>query len=160
MSVYPYRDVCFQSRYSVSDSISRLSRSVKNNRFIERLKGGILGTVNPDKVILRNAPRPFRIYVGFLQFNGSFSEKNVATELTGRFEIPKCARVLMNIWLIVSVILFCLPYVFDISEAANVATLTLSVFLLLLWLLMLLLSYQRGKLDIEKISQTIKDAFS
>jgi len=73
--------------------------------------------------------------------------------------VPKCGRVLMNTWFVVTIILLCLPYIFEISEPASAAILTLSVFMIFLWIIMILISYRRGKIDdIEYISREINDA--
>jgi len=51
---------------------------------MERLKGGLFGSVDPNKVLLwhLNPPHP---YSGSIWFRGSFVEKNGHTELSGRF---------------------------------------------------------------------------
>ena len=158
MTIYPHRNASFKSSYTLSESVSRLSSRVKNRRLIRRFEGGIFVTVEPEKVILQHL-HPFRFYAGFLQFSGSFSEKNGAIQLSGRFEVPKCGRVLMNTWLAMSIILLCLPYIFEISEPASTTILTLFVFMMFLWIFMILVSYRRGKIDdIEYISRKINDA--
>ena len=158
MTIYPHRDASFKSSYTLSESVARLFSRVKNRRLIRRLEGGIFGTVEPEKVILQHL-HPLRFYAGVMQFRGTFSERNGSTQLSGRFEVPKCGRVLMNTWFVVTIILLCLPYIFEISEPASAAILTLSVFMIFLWIIIILIIYRRGKIDdIEYISREINDA--
>jgi len=145
MTIYPHRDASFKSSYTLSESVARLFSRVKNRRLIRSL--------------LPQHLHPLRFYAGVMQFRGTFSERNGSTQLSGRFEVPKCGRVLMNTWFVVTIILLCLPYIFEISEPASAAILTLSVFMIFLWIIMILISYRRGKIDdIEYISREINDA--
>lgn len=158
ISVYFHKDVCFKSRYSLSDSVTRLSARVKTNRPMERLKGGLFGSVEPNKVLLwhLNLPRP---YAGMVGLKGSFAGKNGCTELSGRFEIPKSTRVLLNGCLIVSIILLFFPFIYEMSESASVDLLTVPVILLVIWIVSVFFYHRGAIVDIEYISQMIKTAF-
>lgn len=158
MTIYPHRDAFFKSSYTLSESVVRLASRVKDRRLIKRFEGGVFGTVKPEKVILQHF-HPFRLYAGFLRFHGSFSERNGFAELSGKFEIPKCGRVWMNTWFVAALILFCFPFIFEISEYASSAISTLSIFMIFLWIFMIFISYRRGKIDdIEYISREINAA--
>lgn len=111
ISVCFYKDASFKSKHALADSILRLSACVKPNRPIERLKGGLFGSVDPNNVLLwhLNPPHP---YSGSIWFKGSFVEKNGYTELSGRFEIPKPTRVLLNALLVVSILLLLFSYLY------------------------------------------------
>ena len=158
ISVYFHKDAFFKSKHSLADSILRLSACVKPNRPLERLKGGLFGSVDHSKVLLwhLNPPHP---YSGSIWFRGSFVEKNGYTELSGRFETPKPTRFLLNALLIVSILSLLFLYLYEMSESARLDLLILPFVLLVIWVVMVF-CFRRGKtFDIEYISKMIETAF-
>ena len=85
ISLYSSKHVSYESKYSLSDSVARLSDRVKKDNLWNRLTGGILGNVKADKVTLRYF-NPWKILSGGIQFEGSFVGKNGSTLLIGRFQ--------------------------------------------------------------------------
>ena len=158
ISVYFHKDACFKSRHSLADSISRLSGCVKSNRPMERLKGGLFGSVEPNKVLLwhLNPPHP---YSGSIWFRGSFVEKNGYTELSGRFEIPRPTRLLLNAMLIVSFLLLIFSYLYEMNESVRFDLLILPMILLVVWVAMVFCSHRGKTIDIEYISKMMESAF-
>lgn len=167
ISIYPYTDAWFESKYPVSESVSRLSARVKNVRWPFFLawplwEGGVLGTVEPGKVILRHW-KPWRYFTGRIRFKGSFTEKNDSTVLSGRFEFPKYDRVFMTLWFVATIVLFLFPFILNMSESSRVGFFAVPALMLFLWIVSVLWSWRCwhwGKMEIEYISQTIKDVFS
>lgn len=158
MHIYPYKNIQFQSKYTLAESILRLSAHVAKNDIVGRLKGGVLGSVTKDKVFLMHLS-PWRFYAGFLRFKGTFKNEGGVVILCGNFEINK--PILMNAWIVLSILLFISQYIFQISEVASLSLMTLSVLMLLVWIFLLFIGYRRGKIDdIGKISSTITESLS
>jgi hypothetical protein len=149
-SIYLNKYASYGTKHSLSDAVTHVAGRVKKDNWRSRLQGGIFGTVKPDKVILRHF-HPWKLFSGGVQFEGSFTKKNGAAVLEGRFQLPKIARVFMNSWLMVTIFLLC-------YSLTKVELISIPVVMLVLWLGNLFIIRSWGKSDIEYVSQTIIDA--
>ncbi len=89
----------FPSRYSVSESVTRLQRSVRPwYSFSGTLRECAVGSVTPERVrIARRRPfvrNDFRPY-----FAGQFVEENGQVTLVGSFGLSLGTKVFMSFWL-------------------------------------------------------------
>ena len=148
--IYPKKHASFESKYPVSDAIARLSAIVKDDDWRTRLlllQEGILGSVKPERVILRYF-HPWNEVSGWIRFEGSFKEKNSGTVLEGNFCISKHSRVFMNSWLAVIIFLFC-------YSLLKFELMAIPVLMITFWLSTRFVIWRWGNLDIEHISQVI-----
>ena len=150
ISLYPTRHASYASKYSLSDSVARLSDRVKKDNWRNRLRGGILGTVKPDEVILRYF-RPLNIFSAGMRFHGSFVEKNGSTVLIGRFQVPKLTRMFSASWLAIAIILS-----FYSLIRGELLAVPLSMFIL--WIAPILIIRLWGRTDIDYVSRTVYDS--
>ena len=152
-SLYPNRDACFESNHSISDSVSRLSAMLNRNTWKTLFEVSIVGTVSPSAVTIYYDRRSLG-----LVFKGAFSERNGSAVLSGRFEVPRFARIFYDSWLLGSILLFVFPFIHFRTDAPRYAFLALPIFFLLFWFANVFLSYRNGQRDIEYISQVINEA--
>jgi hypothetical protein len=149
-SIYPNTYASYGTKYSLTDAVAHVAGRVKKDNFPNRLQGSILGTVKPDKVILRHF-HLWKLFSGAVRFEGAFIKKDGVVVLEGRFQLPQIARVFMNFWLMVIIFLFC-------YSLSRVEFISIPVAMLALWLGNLFIIGRWGKSDIEYVSQTITDA--
>ncbi len=147
ISIYPNKHASFESKYALSDAIAHLSAKVKNDDLRSRRQGDILGSVQPERVILRYF-HPWNEVSGWIRFEGSFKEKNSGTVLKGNFCISKHSRVFMNSWLAVIIFLFC-------YSLLKFELMAIPVLMITLWLSTRFVIWRWGNVDIEHISQVI-----
>ena len=155
ISIYPNKKVSFESKYPVSDAIARLSAIVKDDDWRSRLlqvKEGILGSVKPERVILRYS-HPWNEVSGWIWFEGSFKEKNSGSVLEGSFCLSKHSRVFMNSWLAVSIFLFC-------YSLLKFEFMAIPVLMITLWFSTVFVIWRWGKVDIEHISEVVNVTFN
>ena len=150
ISIYPNKHASFESKYALSDAIAHLSAKVKNDDRRSRGQGGILGSVKPERVILRYF-NLWKDYSGYIQFEGIFKEKKGGTVLEGSFYLSKRSRVFMNSWLAINIFLFS-------YSLLKLELMLLSVCMFILWLGFLFVIWRGRKLDIEYISEVINAA--
>ena len=148
--LYPNKYATYESKYSLSDAVAHLSAKVRKDNLPNRLRGGILGTARPEKVILRHF-YPWQMFSGGVRFEGSFVEKDRSTVLAGTFKMPTSGRVFIILWLAVTVLLFCYSII-------TVELLPIPISMLFLWIITILITWRWGKLDIDYISHAVKDA--
>ncbi len=87
----------FESRYSVNESVSRLTAAVKPSVFHSLLGENAVGTVTESRVSIQrvipfvgNAWKPF--------FIGSFQSADSKSVLIGHFRLSTFTRVAMSLW--------------------------------------------------------------
>jgi hypothetical protein len=148
---FPIRDASFVSKYSLEDSVARLSGRVKKDNWGNRLSGGgILGIVRRDKVILRYF-HPLNVFSGGTRFQGSFVEKDGPIVLIGTFQLPSFARMFLVAWLVITIILFA-------YSLRRPELLAVPLSMLILWIASILISRRWGRIDVEHVSRTINDS--
>jgi hypothetical protein len=150
ISIYPNKHASFESKYALSDAIANLSAKVKNDDRRSRGQGGILGSVKPERVILRYW-NLWMDYSGWIQFEGSFKEKKGGTVLEGSFCITKGSRVFMNSWLAINIFLFS-------YSLLKLELMVLSVCMFILWLGFLFVIWRGREQNIENISEVVNAA--
>ncbi len=150
ISIYPSKNVSYESKYSLSESAARLSDKVKKNNLRNRLTGGILGDVEACKVTLRYFD-PWKIFSGGIQFEGSFMEKNGSTLLIGRFKASNFSRIFSVSWLVITIILFCYSLI-------KVELLAVAIFMFIPWIATILIVRRWSNTDIEHVTRTIDDS--
>ncbi len=150
ISIYPTKHISFQSLYVLSEAVAHLSARVKDDNLRSRFQEGLLGSVESEKVILRYF-HPWKEFSGQIRFEGSFKERNGGTVLEGRFCLSKLSRVFMNSWFAIIIFLFC----YSLLEFELMA---IPVLMITLWLMWIFILWRWGKVDIENISEVVKDA--
>jgi len=150
ISIYPNKHASFESKYALSDAIAHLSAKVKNDDLRSRIQGGILGSVKPERVILRYWGL-WTDYSGWIQFEGLFKEKKGGTVLEGSFCIAKGSRVFMNSWLVINIFLFS-------YSLLKLELMALSVCMFILWLGFLFFIWRGVELNIKNISEVVNVA--
>lgn len=150
ISIYPNKHASFESKYALSDAIAHLSAKVKNDDLRSRIQGGILGSVKPERVILRYWGL-WTDYSGWIQFEGLFKEKKGGTVLEGSFCIAKGSRVFMNSWLAINIFLFS-------YSLLKLELMALSVCMFILWLGFLFFIWRGVELNIKNISEVVNVA--
>lgn len=155
--VFPRTEVTFKSKYSVVDSVSRVSDRIDKGKWGSLPGGAVLGTVTPEKVILRHRRTGF---ADVMVFSGSFSELEGGTILSGTFDVPRIIRVFLTCWLLCVVFLFGYTLIFMENTSAMLAFGAIPLFLLLSWLANVYLIRVWGQRDIEYLSNLISDTLS
>lgn len=155
--VFPRTEISFRSKYSVVDCVSRLLGRVNEGNFGSLVGRTVLGTVTPEKVILRHRRMGF---ADVMVFTGSFSELEGGTILSGTFEVPRIIRVFLTCCLLGVIFLFGYTLIFTENTSAMLAFGAIPAFLLLFWLANVYLIHVWGHRDIEYLSNLIKDTLS
>ena len=150
MRLYPGKTVELASAYSVKDSVKRLSTWVKADNAENRLQGGFLGSVSPGKVIIYYFD-PLARSSGGVRFEGSLAEKSGSAVLTGTFKTPKGLRIFFNVLLAVAALFLC----YSIIDSGFLFA---PVLLLLMWIVLVLVSWWLGRRDIAYISDAVTAA--
>ena len=154
ISLYPCKHISFESEYTISEAVSRLSDKVKKNIFGALFQGGIIGKVNHEFIVVRNS----RFWLpNSIVFKGSFSSKNKRTFLSGKFETTKSTHILMNFGLTCLILSLLFPFVYR-NSVSLYEFLMIPLVILLVWLANYLIYIRLWRTDIQYISQTINDA--
>lgn len=95
--LYGAEPAAFESRYSVSESVSRLAKVVKPSLFRALAQESAVGTVTEQRVsiqrvipLMRNSWKPF--------FIGSFRSVGTKILLSGHFTYAPSVKIFMSFW--------------------------------------------------------------
>jgi hypothetical protein len=150
----------FESRFSVQESVSRLTQAVEPSAFRALTKQSAVGTVTEEKVsiqrvipLVRNSWKPF--------FIGSFKTHGDRTVLEGRFTFSTWVKVFMSVWFGFTAIWTVLVTIAVIAHP--VAEFWLPLFgagLFCVGILMVLTGKWFARNDIAWLSRVISDALA
>jgi len=155
ISFYPEKEASFSSKYSIFEAVDRLSSKLDLRVFRTFSKGGIVGTVKPEEVLLRYH-RPW--FCHYIVFRGTFSVRNDSVVLSGKFESSKPVQIFMTSFLLCTIFLFCFPFIFIENNSAKYDFLVIPICIALIWIANFCFYRRLWRRDFDYLNKTINSA--